>query len=162
MSGPTRTDFDAIAKAHARATVVLLRVLEGIQRDPMLRPISDKVFGLLADELAFAAGFERKLSEVADYVEAWRYLCERNGRAPDRAVFEELLADGGPEMVEEPEPVAEPYFADQPTLPPVEEAEPPPVVEEDPGWLSDRERAVQLLRERTVWGREESGGEPAA
>lgn len=166
MTGPTRADFDRVATAHARTSVLLVRLLELVQKDANLRPISDKVFGLLADELAFAAGFERKLTEAADFLEAWRYLSEQNGRPPDRGVLEQLLAEGEPEMVDAPEPVVEPTFAEQPTSPlPVVEAEPPEVEE---AWCPpSRALAEQLLRERTpptsVWGRDEPGGaEPAA
>jgi hypothetical protein len=164
VSAPTRADFDRVARAHTRATLGLVRLLASVQRDPQLRPISDNVFALLADQLAFAVEFERKMTEVAEYVAAWQYLCAENGRPPDRAVFEELLAEGEPEMLEQP--VVGPALADKPTIAlPIVEVEPSEMEE---GWQPpSRELAEQLLRQRTatrsVWERDEPGGtEPPA
>jgi hypothetical protein len=105
----------------------------------------------------------RKLDEVAAYVGAWKYLCAENGRAPDRATFEQLLEREETEMVAEPEPT----FAEQPTTR-VKDTEPPSVDDQDPSWrLPSRELAEQLLHQRTPtpspWERPDaSGAEPAA
>jgi hypothetical protein len=162
MSAPTRTDFDRVARASARVSLGLVKILEQVERDPALRVVGDRVFQLLGQQLAFSVAFEQRLLEVADYLSAWRHLCGELGRAPDREVFEALLAREPAETVAEPEPAA---VVEQPASQlPVVEAEPSPVADEDPG----RELAEQLLlrdrtRTRTAWERNEpSGSEPAA